>query len=65
MKKSNREGFKLFGDMGLLVLTACTLHKLDIFSSVLDADNIDQWQSLHSDEMIIFSPLHLFYGFQT
>merc|ERR1712232_313871 len=51
--------------MGLMALTAYTIHKLDIYPNIRDAASIDQWWSLlHSNKMLMFLPLYLFYGFQ-
>ena len=55
MKKSDWEGCKrFFTNIGLMALTVYTIHKLDIFPSILEAHNLKQWQAILLDKKMLF-----------
>eukprot|EP00978_Attheya_sp_CCMP212_P033752 scaffold137800_cov41-Attheya_sp.AAC.3 len=57
MKKSDKEGFKrLFTNLGIMALTAYTIHRLDVFPL--------KEKSFTTEKLAIFIPLYFFYGFQ-
>lgn len=62
MKRSDWEGFKrLSTNIGLLLLTACTIHHLNVFPLLSD---VSKWDQLTPEKLLKFIPLYLFYGFQ-
>ncbi len=58
MKKSDYKGLKrLFTNLGIMAVTVCAIHKLDVFP-------LDYATNFSREKLLLFIPLYIFYGFQ-